>query len=466
MQPPMKYLVMSTANTTRKIYADLARLEKSSNLTSEGKAWLIAAADPFHDSDIQIAGYPDLLTSATVVQLVKKQIQITVPSSVTSGSNWDCSVVMFPNLCEQVMNDVTVVSDVGAFTTASTTNPFQIGGLSYTAGPQGDQLWPVDNTGIVSAVQYGGVAAASYVKGNCRLIAGGFEVVNTTADIYKQGQVTAWRMPNSYTEQNLYTTIATTPTVTPNYTTLAQRLPPGTLANAQLLFGSRSWAAREGAYVVLRQNSANNPANLPRIANLVCCTSDFASGFAENVYSTSLIPTPNCVSDVYAPYDLSGCHFSGLSYQTTLTVNIRWFIERIPNPSESDLVVLATPSSPYDSLALELYLRCMADMPPGVMLSENPFGEWFASALEKVAEWAPKIGNVLGMAIPGAAGVGTMAGTLAQEARKFMPQQTQRQLAPPLPSSASDQATAGRSRKRAGTTLRGRRVRQRKAAPR
>jgi hypothetical protein len=120
------------------------------------------------------------------------------------------------------------------------------------------------------------------------------------------------------------------------------------------------------------------------------------------------------------PFDTSGVHFTGLSYTTTLTVNVRWLIERIPGPNEADLVVLATPSASYDSLALELYTRCVNDMPPGVMLSENPLGEWFRDALSKVSDWAPKVGNALGTFIPGASIIGNGVGMAAGAAKKMI----------------------------------------------
>jgi len=248
--------------------------------------------------------------------------------------------------------------------------------------------------------------------------------------LYKQGQVTAWRMPGQWSPQTLYyQTSAGPPALYTQMTGLSQRLPPASLSAAQLLYGSRSWAAEEGAYVVARQNDEDNPGKFPTFSYLAYTADDNASGNATNTFMTgpaqavNAVPTQN--ADYYAPFDISGVHFSGLSYTTSLTVNVRWFIERIPGPSEPDLVVLATPSCPYDSLALELYCNCLRDMPPGVMLRENPLGEWFREALQGVAEWAPKIGNALGGIIPGAGVIGTGLGTVAGTAAHFIPRANQ-----------------------------------------
>jgi len=126
------------------------------------------------------------------------------------------------------------------------------------------------------------------------------------------------------------------------------------------------------------------------------------------------------VPDLYgSPFDCSGAHFTGLSYNTTLTINVRWILERLPGPNEVDLVVLAQPPTPFDPLALELYTRALDNAPPGVMLSENPLGEWFTSVLKKVGEWAPKIGGALGdIGVPFAETVGKIAGAAASKAVK------------------------------------------------
>jgi len=237
-----------------------------------------------------------------------------------------------------------------------------------------------------------------------------FEVVNTTAEINKQGQATVWRLPNVLTATDIATTIATTPPVTTIGSVYQYRMPPGNIALAQLLYGSRSWAAAEGAYVVARQNDIVNVFQQPSSTTIVYSQSDNLNSNAWPAYSVAGVNAPSTPSDIHAPYDLSGVHFTGLSYATTLTVNIRWLLERMPGTQESDLVVLATPSALYDPLALELYTRTISDMPPGVMLKENPLGEWFRSAMSKVADLAPMVGGALNTILPGSQIVGNLVG--------------------------------------------------------
>jgi hypothetical protein len=410
----------------RKINQALDKLERSSHLTREGRDWLIAACDPFHDVDIALAGYPDVLTASTIVQLVKQQVQVTVPTTgagtVTAGSNWDASIVLFPNCTGQSLGFGFVVDSRGNYGGGSTAvGPSTAGGLVISAGPQGSNLWYTGATGTATATSQQNVPSA-FVKGQGRVIGMGFEVVNTTAEINKQGQVTAWRIPTKWSPTQVANAIATTPAVTPSTTFLLNRMPPANITQAQLLFGSRSWAASEGAYVVSRQNSEENPALLPTFMNPAYSTMDAASNSTDYFVSANAPAQAGLsIADWFLPFDISGVHFSGLSYTTTLTVNIRWLIERIPGPYETDLVVLATPSAPYDPIALELYCQCIRDMPPGVMLKENPLGEWFSNTLSKVADWAPKIGGALSTIIPGAAQIGNMVGMASGGLAKAIP---------------------------------------------
>lgn len=463
----------------RKIDETLNALERSNLLTRDGRDWLVAACDPFHDTDYSVKGYPDVMTASTVVQLVKKQLQIRVPTSgagaVPSGQNWDCSIVLTPDLVSQLYADFQQVDPFGNVVSSTGAQGCVWGGLVVAAGPSGADMWPSPTNLATLTVTNQSLDVQDYVQGNMRLIAAGFEVVNTTASLQKQGQCTAFRVPNHQTE-NVYYYPTTEANALMAIPTITSRLPPGNLAEATILPGSRTWAAEEGAYVVARQNGSTNPMRQPTykptsfplddttsLSPVSTITEPTLSNFTHNGAGQS----QGCVAGLPVPFDISGVHLTGLSYQTTLTVNVRWLLERMPGPYEPDLVVLATPAASYDPLALELYARALADMPPGVMLKENPLGEWFRSALGKVASWAPKIGAALGNVLPGAGLVGNVVGGLARAGQRLIPEPE------PLPDSASPiaantQGTATRARQMRTTTrprqttqVAGRRVRRR-----
>lgn len=460
----------------RRIDETLNALERANMLTQDGRNWLVAACDPFHDTEYAVKGYPDVATASTVVQLIKKQIQIAVPTTgpgaVATGQNWDCSIAITPALVSQIYADLQQVDVFGNIASTTGVTGCVFGGLVSSAGPQGADMWPSPTNLGTLTVNNQSVDIQEYVQGNMRLIGAGFEVVNTTATLQKQGQCTAYRVPNQFTNQTYY--FPATGQFLQPVPGEASRLPPSNLAQATILPGSRTWAAEEGAYIVMRQNGLNNPMTQPSYIPATFPLDDTTSAppsstllesTLSNYTPTSGGQSQGTVADIHVPFDISGVHFTGLSYQTTLTVNVRWLVERMPGPFEADLVVLATPAAVYDPLALELYAKALADMPPGVMLKENPLGEWFRNVLGKVADWAPKVGGALGNVIPGAGLIGNAVGALARGGRALIPAAPAPQ---PLPDSASPLAPQ-RQRQRTRptrpkqTTVGARRIRRRAA---
>jgi len=84
-----------------------------------------------------------------------------------------------------------------------------------------------------------------------------------------------------------------------------------------------------------------------------------------------------------------------LSLQTTLFIRWNLYIERFPDSSLPDLVVLATPSPEYDPKALEAYSIALQDMPVAVPVAENGIGDWFSGVVNKISS---VVGNVMPMA--------------------------------------------------------------------
>jgi len=97
---------------------------------------------------------------------------------------------------------------------------------------------------------------------------------------------------------------------------------------------------------------------------------------------------------------MRGALFSGLSLQTTLTVNMTWIIERQPDVTISDLVVLAVEPPERDQVALDLYTHISNHLPAGVPVAENGLGDWFMDALSTAADFIAPVAS----AIPGVGG--------------------------------------------------------------
>jgi len=215
-------------------------------------------------------------------------------------------------------------------------------------------------------------------------------------------------------------------------------MPPPTLAAATKLAGTQMWEAEAGVYVPLQMNTTLNPAKTQLPCTAMVINTDttqngyVATGMAPSVYqvlATDVLGPAKAgaagnvqpllaVGTHISPFDIGGAYFTGLSPQTTLQVNVKWYIERFPTPFENNLVVLARPSSPFDPRAIELYGLAMNKLPVGVKQGENPLGEWFSDVLDKVADVASPMGHALSM-VPGIGAPAALIGNVADAYRGF-----------------------------------------------
>jgi len=82
-------------------------------------------------------------------------------------------------------------------------------------------------------------------------------------------------------------------------------------------------------------------------------------------------------------------------------VTVKYYFERLPSPDNQQLLVLTRQPASYDPQVLEIYARCMAEVPVAVCVGENPVGEWFARVLNAIGTVAPIVGNAVGNAARG-----------------------------------------------------------------
>jgi hypothetical protein len=417
---------------------DLRSLQRV-GLTKDGRAWLTAALDPFHDLALEVNGYPDYSSLSTITQVVKRQITIQRPSTLPIDAIWDCHIFSTPLDTSLVdvqqrgvlggtlirtqpgqnlqANDPLASGALGTVTAVACAT----GGLSL---PTATSLCSNDNRFWClspSEQQYYVAPPAApnakdqFCDGLHRVIATGFEVVNTTPQLFRGGAVTAY-----YQEQFPTTFVGGTidtndPTGIFNTfrTTTAVKLPPSTVNEAILLPESRQWAASDGSYSVVRQNGVINSFQQPTPTQLLLAP-DFLNISQQSPPPFAVVPFGNCApqgnNDSGLPLMItlrdvgcSGVYYTGLHPNTTLTLNARFIIERAPTSSESNLVVLARPSPEEDPIAFLLYSEAIRRMPPGVRLRDNAMGAWFRSTvgavksavMPAVQRGLPHLGNAL-----------------------------------------------------------------------
>lgn len=393
-------------------------------ITPEGATWLILSADPMHDNQLRLAGWPDLSDSASIVRVLKKTHTFAKP--VGSSGNWDLVIQTFPILSKLTVNKTKYVNNImlGADTNlgiplgavVALSAPAAIGDFSLATGTvfgPGVEKYVVD-------------LPPEIASGNGRLISMGIEAINTTSTLHVQGTVHSYRVPQ---EQGTYagygyqqnrpagsgTTTATTP-----FSGRQVQWVPSSEDVVTLLPGTRTWQAKEGCYTVVPFVSVVNPVQPLEYVQPILVDEFERSDLSTIVSNDNIGTTYPLASDgalgVYypvkwAPVHSTGMWFTGLSEETTITLTTNMYYEYFPNSKDVALVTMATPSAAYDPAALQMYSAIMGSLPIGVPAKDNGIGAWFADVVSK-------FGGMVGSALvpifgPAAAGAGMAAQGMA-----------------------------------------------------
>jgi len=433
-------------------------------ITPEACDWVKTALDPFHDMQIEnLRGYPDVATEPTVVIKIRQAVSVSKPVGLADGENWDCHIVLSPidyspgcadqgnaaspQPCAAYPNgsgchmgtgaDHQAGSLVNSKYGAGTPPVARMDGLVINSVPSSDQdganmtytpgHMPRDSTG---GYQCQGVHLDDYLDfeetdlGVYRVIYSGFEVVNTTAQIAKQGAVTVYEYGNSYevaasVPRTMNTAGAVVNPIGMCNPTTYFRMPPNTLAEAKIMPGAHSWAAQDGCYNTAKFQTDNPFQSLTK-RNWVMCQNDAsrnnsASGYiqAEDPFSTdnslrcgSLAsdrglteftandpPTTSLQSGSthFSRMNTTGAYFTGLSSSTTLFVTWRVGLERLPAANKPTFLALAQPSATFDPNALVLYNMVANILPPGCPQGYNDAGTWFRWISEAAKKSIPAV---------------------------------------------------------------------------
>jgi hypothetical protein len=408
----------------------LSKLADRAGVAATSRGWILSYLDPFHDHQFASTGVPDNMTANSVPEPYKQSFTIT--SNQGSTANWDCNIVMFPDMRNQSLsffntpNSTSSTSGSAFMSTTSVVNSADGGGVVAYQAVSGNNLPMTANNNGVSAFPI-----TQMVSGSARVYGYGMEVINGTSPLNVQGTCTVWRqpMPDVRTASNwtVVDTFHTANTVYSGaYSGLVSPAPPNSQAEAMLLGGSRQWHAKEGAMVLNTLNSSENPplnfqavqpiyyADDPRDSQVVSTT----PGFSTTTNGTASANTISGFTSFVAPFNMAGAYFTGLSASTTLTVNLRVYVEFFPSQQGNVLTALAQPSAPYDEQAFRLVAEVMKFMPSGVMLRENGFGDWLKDVAGKVAEFVSPIARTIGSiasAIPHPAAQAIARGAMAAE---------------------------------------------------
>lgn len=521
--------------------ATLTELIAAGALTPEGKNWLIEATDPFHDEQITLAGFPDMNVSASIVQCIKSTQTLKKPAAITDTGNWDANIALWPIPNQVADSGKQWTTDTGT-TPSSQSNyllgslpeftsdmgVFPIGGVTAYCVPAGEDTYGGEvPAGGYDAEEITLSLPTQFMRGGSRIIGMGFEVINTTAPLYKQGEVIVYRQPNpqpdqkytayfySYQDTELLARMKKaqkdpkflaetkalekaikglwdpqrkdnppgrirkemamqrefrekwglqTPRMETELTkfekeyggeqvpapsgwertmyasTYALTAPPGSAAQAKFLAGSQQWEAEKGAYCVATMNTLDNPSKFQEPQMVIAWDQYVENGLGsglgigtgwtqmDTLFASVIMFPPTLL---IAPFNTAGMYFLGLSPQTTLSVNVNWYIERFPDPKEEDLVVMASPSPGFDATAMHIYAEAMRRLPVGVPQGMNPLGEWFNSVVNSVAKVVAPALKTAGIANPLMGGLGWLADQVAEATEVAPAKGTQRRQRKP-----------------------------------
>jgi len=350
----------------------LEKIGGAAGLTEAGKEWVIAAFDPFHDRDIDCTGFPDISSGNSMLQVLTLDMQVSAPASVVaSGVSWDCHIVDWPFLgtAGAKMNCGVYTASVAAGTNVTTGTfaanntsilPNAFGGLGvYSFLTSANNVSPFLGGPIASANL---TPSVTDLVNPYRVIAKGFEVYNTTEELHRSGSVCVYSQPVA--DFNMAATGTFLDSIAPASFGAGKinlmDAPPQTTSEALRLPSSRQWKAEEGCYVISKLHKCDIPVHLgdwtiPMYYNINPTDATmYAPAFGVTAWITgspvlNVINMPDCN---WTNFDQDGAIFSGLSPQTTLTINYRMFIY-VFFTSSSALSYFANPSPIFDRIAIE-----------------------------------------------------------------------------------------------------------------
>jgi len=404
---------MENPKSVRRNEALLERLARADNVSHDGKQWLQCALDPAHDVDLVVAGYPDRSNIPSVVQRVVQTMVIAAPNP-SMTNNWDCSLIDWPDIVNGEMSDYNTTTGAPPGSVYMVSSASSTGGLVAYSTDSGQHTLPPSGTN--NNTQF--LDAYDYVSNtSSRVIGKAFEVMNTTAELYRQGTVITWRQAEGceLAPQGVLFVGSggsqTNPTYVGKTPVVCSPEPPTEATVAQLLPGSQQWEAAKGVYMPsYLQGMVNPPTRMVPELQLYGAGipgSTPYSGVGKSCYQVATWGTFDTTeimpySSFTTPYSICGAYFLGLSPQTTLTVRQILWIETFPGVRDT-LAPLSHPSAAYDPFALALYAEAARKLPIATVFGDNPIGEWFEDVVDTIAQVASPALGVASAVFPEAA---------------------------------------------------------------
>jgi hypothetical protein len=381
---------------------DWRYFQKHHNLTQAGAQWLTVALDVFHDTSVPLEGYPDADSGHSQILVEKSTANVSCPGAAA----WDCNVFTLPEASYNAANyGCSLAADTHAMTFDSTKDSTALGTFNIWAADSGELTTPSTGkawapTNFVGAALPASDDNVTYSRN--RVIAAGFEVVNTSAPLNRQGMVTVYRHSQQLHDwdQCLITSNDNGPNTRgfpTNYR--LNTLPPSSIEAASRLPSSRQWSADQGAYCMGiigdRENAYHHTTTQPQI--FLADPSGLAA--AHGVSNETTAPTNHYGASCVLSLDTVGAYFTNLGADSTLRVNTIRVIERQFPPSNASCTLM-TPAAVHDPAALDLYFKIVPHLLPGVPVGMNPKGEFWRMIKQIARDLSPILDKTIFGGLP------------------------------------------------------------------
>lgn len=225
-----------------------------------------------------------------------------------------------------------------------------------------------------------------------RTVSLAFELHNTTAELYKAGSLTAYRLNSLATRADYMRSDGAVPPKYSSMTFTHLTTIPSTLAEANQLPNSRTWEASKGIYSVTLPSPSNTYSS-QFFQNIGLSNGDALSSRNYLIYAKDAsiaFPAPS-----WSPASCTGVMSSLFANsEQTFTLDYRQVLEYAPTPMSSTLPY-ATTSPECDLLFMKLYKRMINSIEPGVPVGFNSAGEWFRRILQLAKEQLPNLIHLL-----------------------------------------------------------------------
>jgi len=351
--------------------AKIERLSRAVGCTPQSIDWMESALDPFPDENRNISGYPDMIAAKSVVQSYRQKTTV----SSAGGVNWDCLIAHDGLFTASPVVTQPGGSAVALPQTGQGSTPYTLGGITVRSAASGTNLYlPTVNPAQCMTPSFSTVQPF-------RVVAMGLEITNTTSELNKQGNIVVFRQPRSMWRWNPASLAATTGVAGYANNYLVMTPLPETPSDALICQGSRSWSAKEGAYLV--GTLCTQEIDLQNTASTLYGGVQYTSNAISYLTSITGAGPYYFNQQVFqSPFNQFGAYLTGLSATTTLDVVWHYTVERFPRAIDYDLITMSSASAPYDPKALELYSKTIWHLPVGVPVCENGLGDWLCDVAD------------------------------------------------------------------------------------